>query len=351
MNKNFFHKTIPQRLSFIAIGAAILAAFILSVFSFMDLCTSACVEGHKYLLLGLKFEIIGMLFFGGLLATHLLTLRFWLFGVVTAIFLAIAFGSEVYFLYLQKYVIGSWCPICLGIAASVGIAACLYFFQFFISKNGTNNEGVIMHSLKISLPSMTLICAGFVAAMLSVSKTNTLEAAQLSLKDNIAFGTSSSPLEVYIFTDWYCPACEVVEPRLEKLSPMLQKQAKVYFIDANIHDESMNFTPYNLSFMIHNKQNYFELRRALQKIAALTKTPTDAQVQEAIKPYKQELKDLSYMDIALGSKMFSKLKEQLGVSATPMIIIVNLETKKGKRLSGKSEITEANVMSAIDSLK
>lgn len=330
---------------------AIVLALILTVLSLMELCTTACVEGHDYRLFNLKFEHAGAMVVSALLCLHLYGRRYPLFSTVAGYFLGAAVGAELYFLYLQKYIIGHWCPICLGIATSIFTAAFLYALEFFMEHQKNDNEGGIMSRIKISFPPISFILIGMIVAIFGVTKVDPLVAAQASIKDNIAFGAKTSPIEVYVFTDWFCPACEAVEPRLKEAALAIEKEAKLYFIDANIHEESINFTPYNLSFMIYNKPQYFELRYVLHQIAAKTKSPTDVQIKEAIKPFNIELKELNYMDIALGNKMFTKLKKQFGVSATPTVIVINLETKKGKKLSGKSDITETNLMKAITTLK
>lgn len=330
---------------------ALAAGFILTLLSIFEVCTSSCVEGHKYRLFHLSFEEFGLLFFVPTLISFLLSKRSRFFAWATGLMLAGALGGELYFLYVQKYLIGSWCPICLGIATSLFIAASSYAAEKFISLKNNEQQtkrGIVMKSATFSL--LTAI-VGFTAAFLGVAKIDPLEAKQESLKESIAFGNPKSPIEVYIFTDWFCAACHELEPAFKKMAPAIEREAKLFFIDANIHDDSMNFTPYNLSFMIYNKPKYFDLRGALVAISEKTDAPSDSLVQEEIAPYAVTLKELNYRDIALASKMFSKLKQQFSVSSTPTVVVLNAATKKGKRISGGSDITEENILKAIKELK
>src|ERR1700738_2273075 len=72
-------------------------------------------------------------------------------------------------------------------------------------------------------------------------------------QDAVYFGKKSSPVEVYVFSDWFCPACRRVESIIEQKAPEIAKNARLFFIDIPIHDESINYLPYNLSFMVKEK--------------------------------------------------------------------------------------------------
>ncbi|MEM1283179.1 MAG: thioredoxin domain-containing protein [Chlamydiota bacterium] len=332
-------------------GLALTGGLILTIISLMELCTSACVEGHKYRLFHLKFEHFGLVFFGVSILLHLISWKVPLFTTLNGYVIAGAVGGELSFIYLQKYIIGHWCPVCLGIATTVFIAALAYVFNAMIKAKQIDDKKTKGALMKHSAFSILTIIIGFAVALFGVTKVDPLEAKQESLKESIAFGSPTSPIEVYVFTDWFCPACHEVEPELKKLTSSAERNAKVFFIDANIHDESMNFSPYNLSFMIYNKPQYFDLRNALHNLSSTTKAPTDDVIQQKINPYGVTHKDLNYRDIALATKMFAKLKQQFKVTSTPTIVVINVDTKKGKRITGKSDITESNISKAIYDLR
>lgn len=331
-------------------GIAILSGFILTILSMAEICTSACVEGHTYRLFRLKFEHIGLIFFTVATLLHVLAMKNPQIETLNGYLLLGGVGGELSFIYVQKYLMGSWCPLCLGIAATVATAAAAYGARGALKiklRDYNKTKGTFM---KHSTFSIITIVLGFTAAFMGVTKIDPLEAKEDSLKETIAFGSVKSPVEVYVFTDWFCPACNEVEPALKAMAPEIERKAKLFFIDADIHDESMNFTPYNLSFMMYNKPQYFDLRKALHELTEQTKTPTDAQIQSSVAPYGVTHKDLNYRDIDLATKMFSKLKQQFRINSTPTVVIINVDTKKGKRIAGKADINEANVLKAIDEL-
>jgi len=264
----------------------------------------------------------------------------------------LALGSEVMFIFVQKYKIGHWCPICLSIAASLALTALMMVLNYFIDLNfilKQGQKGQFMKSIFKGSASLIFFVTGFLLAYFGVAKFDKLHAEESTIGKSIVFGTSDSKIEVYVVTDWLCPACRALEPTFEKMSPEVMKKAKLYFIDFPIHEESLNFIPFNLSFMIHNKEKYFELRNALTAISKKTSEPTEEDVQKAIKPLGVKYTQLNYADVAVGIKYFKHLVKQLGIEATPTVVVINKDNKKGKKLKG-SEITEKNVMNAIDSL-
>lgn len=197
---------------------------------------------------------------------------------------------------------------------------------------------------------IALVIFGFVFSQAGFAKYDQLQAAEKNIKESIAFGDMSSHVEVYVFTDWECPSCRKVEPILEKAAPAIMKKAKLVFVDMPIHPESTNFTPYNLSFMINDKAQYFHLRNQLTKLSLTTKTPTDEEVEAIAAKLGAKYRQLHYADIDVGIKYFKHLSDQFKVEGTPTVVVVNAEKKKGKKLVGVNEITEDNILKAIHSL-
>lgn len=335
------------------IGLALLAGFALSYISWKGLCSQACAEGHKYLMYGMTFEIFGFIFFIGALIAHFLSLKYSLLSMLTAWMVVGALGAEVEFIYLQKYQIGHWCPVCLAIAGCIAVAATAIFIgyirEFKTSWEKEEKDQIMKHLLKGLLGTFVFIF-GFLFAFFGVAKLDKLQAAENNIKQSIAFGDARSPVEVYIFTDWACPACRSIESRLEEMAPSIMKKAKVTFVDFDVHPETLNFIPYNLSFMVHNKPHYLKIRRALTDLSIQTDSPSEHQIEAMANSVGAKYQQLNYADVALGIKYYKHLINQFKIEGTPTVAIINRETKKGKKLSGTGEITEEKVMKAIDSL-
>lgn len=332
----------------------ILAGLILSIISWLEICSDECAATHLYRLYGLKLEDIGLVFFPILLILHFGSLFRPILSTLVGIMLAGALGSEVIFIYAQKVLIGHWCPVCLSIAASIAVIALAYFLGYISALKSHVNESrrsEIMFNLRKGLSTGAFILFGCLFAFFGLAKVDELQAAENSIKESLAFGNAKSGIDVYFFSDWQCPACRQVEPKLKQLMPTITKNAQLTFVDFTIHPSSLNYTPYNLSFMIHNKGKYLELRDALTTLSTETETPTDEQVEKIAQKENVRYKQLNYSDVALGIKYFKTLGTEFDIDSTPTLVIVNEKTKKGKKLYGVAEITAENITKAIDKLK
>lgn len=347
------HAPIKSRFVYYFTIVGLLLAFALSIISWMQICSKTCAAGHAYRLYGFSFETVGLIFFPLLLIMHLLSRKLELLGTLTGWALCAALGAEMMFIYVQKYKIGSWCPVCLAIAGLLAVTGVAYFYNFygnFKSILEQGNKGQLMNNVCKGFAGCIFFCIGFMMAFVGVAKFNPLHAVENSIKESIVFGNHNSPIEIFVFTDWRCPSCRSLEPTFEYLLPKVMDRTRVTFVDTPIHEETMNFTPYNVSFMINNKQNYFVLRKALTALSEDTKTPTDQQVEAIATSAGTAYRQLNYSDVALANKYFASLVKKMNVDGTPILVVVNKATKKGKKLEGSAEITEENVMNAIKTL-
>lgn len=331
---------------------ALLSTCGLAFVSYLQLCSQACAEGHTYRLFGFTFEMVGLVVFPLTTIVHLLSRKIPSLGFLTAWLLCSMLGAEIVFIYVQKYKIGSWCPICLSIAGALTVAALAYFYDYYYDFKQSLEKldrGPIMINVYKGLTGISFFFVGMLLAFSGIGKYNPLQAAENTIKESISFGDPNSNIEVYVFTDWSCPACKSIEPMLESIAPKIMKVAKLTFVDNPVHPETLNFTPYNVSFMINNKDKYFALRNALIELSDETKSPTDEQVNALTNKLGAKYKQLSYSEVALANKYFTHLIKQLDVEGTPTVVIVNKETQKGKKLPGAKKITEENIMRAIKS--
>lgn len=328
----------------------ILSGLILSIVSYLNLCSEECRAGHDYTLFSLPFGPVGIIFFSGLLIAQLFSLNNNTLKLIVSSFLAAALGAEVVLIFIQKYEIGHWCPVCLGIAASVLVASLPLLYQYFKDLR-YSSKGDNMRHLKTGLSKALIFSASLALFFVGVVKENKLEAMENSVKEQIAFGNANSTVNLYLFTDWACPACRALEPNLAKLMPAITSKARMTFVDIPVHPETLNFSPFNLSFMINNKSKYLELREALTTLSTKTSTPTDVQITKLAKEHGATFKELNYADVALGINYWKELATKFEIEATPTLVIVNPTTKKGKKLAGVEEITEENVLKAINALK
>lgn len=321
---------------------------ILTIASFLEMCSSECAEGHKWRLFGMPFELFGIAFFTAAVITHLLSSMKEKLDFLLLLMLGSAIGAEGYFIYVQKFLIGHWCPVCLSIATCIVLAFIAQTFQVLTNHQGKQEKN--MHRFWKGLSSTSAIFIGLLIAFCGTTKYDAMEAAQNSIKDSLAFGDQNSDIEVYLFTDWACPACRKLEPKLEKIIHSIDDKSKIFFIDHVIHPETLNYIPYHLSFMLKNKPQYFQLRDELTQLSKVNGAPSEQQITAIAAKEGVTYSELNYSDIALGIKYFKKLGEKFKIKGTPTMVIINTASKKGKKLAGNSEITEQNVVDAINTL-
>jgi uncharacterized membrane protein len=308
---------------------AFVAGLGMSLLSLWEMCTSACAAGLQYRIFGMHFAPIGIAFFALAGLAWLMSLK-----EPLHLFTAAALGAETYFVYLQKFVIGQWCPLCLGIFACVATLAVIF------SVDTLKNRSETMRNLGA-------LILGFFIVFFGVTKEQSVYADVVGEK-TLFFGNKSSPVDVYVFTDWFCPACRKAEAFIERKAPEVAKKARLFFIDVSVHEDSMNFLPYNLSFIVNEKAKYLKLRQKLAQLALNDKTPNDEQVEQIAKSLGTSYKQLNYAEISLGTKFFEEMTAKYGIDSTPTVVIVNPSTKKMTRLVGVKEIKKANFLALIE---
>ncbi len=323
----------------IAVGLAI------SVITATNLCTfGACTEVHKYLLFGISFTPIGIAFF--ILAGTFVTLmnRLPVASLFFNLLLAGAAGAEVNMILLQKNVIGAWCPLCLAAAVIVYMLTLSQLGRYFYSLK----EEFQMNLKSFGKPLLLFITAlvGFTLTFSGIAKEEA-SAGQL----NYYVGKQDSKLEVYFFSDWLCPFCAGVDGVMETVYPTLSKKARILFVNKIIHQESLNFVPYDLSFAANEKAKYMELRKVLFSVAQKTKNPSYDDIKAAITPLRVTYKQLSFLEVTQQMANSQKLAEQFKIASTPSLVIRNNKTNKMRTLIGNNQITQANILKTVKELE
>gem|GEM_PF-313901 len=325
------------------------AAWILSVISWLGICSDGCEESHLYRLFGIPLSPLGVGFFTLCGLAFLTRNRIRFSGFLIPVLLSGALGSEFVLIWFQKYVIGRWCPLCVGIAFSVVTACVLFALERLPGVAVRIRGGERNLEMKRLAGKTALILLAFLAGMgmttMGLKKPDAF-AAGLSAQ-SLAFGNAESSTEVYIITDWFCPACRAAEPEILKGARKAMRQAKVIFVDYPVHRETFNFIPYNLSFIVREKPKYLEIREALATLARKTKEPTPEDVQAAVSPLGVKYVPLNYADVLAGMQEFSTLVKKFKVPGTPSVVVQDSSTGKTKTLYGILEITSDNILKAV----
>ncbi|NMC72751.1 MAG: hypothetical protein GYA56_00035 [Geobacteraceae bacterium] len=329
-------RTAPTSLLMLLVAASGLG---LSVASTMHLCSDACSETAQYTLFGLDFGLFGILFFLALAAVVLLRRRIPAIDVLCPLMLLGSAGAEAHFIWIQKYVIGAWCPLCLAIAGTVFTGVILVVIEQI---RAPQPPGGTMKNLLLRITLFLAVFAlGLGVSVAGVSSENPSGAIDPYL------GKSGSPVTVYFISDWFCPGCRKAEPAIERIYGDVARKARVAFIDYPIHPETNNFTPYNLQFLTHEKGKYLKLRRALADLSLKTPTPSREDVQAAIAPLGVTLRQINYADVSYGMQFNLTVYRGFGVKSTPSVVVHNVKTKKTRILEGSGNITRDSVRKAL----
>lgn len=312
---------------------ATIAGLVLSIMDLLEICTDACSETAKFTIFSFNFGWFGLAFFTTVLASLAVRCRFSVAGLLMSLLLFGAAGAELHFIWLQKYEIGKWCPICLTIAATVYLGCGVLLYE-------TLRSETVKNKFKRIAVMVAALVVGTITATFGVVRES-----QAAL--DFFLGKAKSPVTVYFISDWFCPVCQKVEPRIEQIYAHVAKEARIAFIDYPIHAETNNFTPYNLQFLAFEKEKYPKLRAALAELAKKTKTPTPEQVQAAVTPHGVTLRQMNYADILYGLQANLTTYRGFGVTATPSVVIANAKTKKHKVLLGDRQITLPAIQTAL----
>lgn len=321
----------------IIVWLATFVGFVLSIVSLFKICSS-CSATAQYRVFGMDFGWFGISYFAALTIIIVLRRRWDWCDWPASVLLFASAGAEIRLIWIQKYEIGQWCPICLSIAAAVFVA-CVgitwYFFQNYTAK------GASMPKLIYIVLVTICFLMGLGGSILGVKK----EAGASEL--DLYLGKASSSTTVYFVSDWFCPICRKIEPAIEKMYPELAKSVRISFVDLPIHKETLNFTPYNLQFISFEKPKYIRLRKALSELSLKTKNPTEMEVQTAVAPLGVKLRQVSYADTLYGMQSNLTVYRGYAVNATPSVVVTNSKTKRTKILVGDNQISEKGVKAAI----
>jgi hypothetical protein len=330
-------------------GCALTASLSLSIPQVAALCFDSCAEAHDWTLFGTELSWIGVGFFAFcLLLLFLKRFTYAEFGLHTL--LAGACGAEIAFLYVQGVIIGKWCPVCVAIAFLVYVAAISLVVSGLVEGFRGNPGGKIMRKQtgKGAL-FLAVALAGWCVALAGLENPRQAEASTAGMM--LEMGNRDSHIEVYVFSDVFCPACRRAEPELEKVYPEISDSCKVVFVDFPLYKESMNFSPYALSFAVHEKPRYMEARKALVSLATQTRTPTPEDVQRAVSPIGITYRPLDYSDVVMLLRHCSELAGSMEVDRTPTMVILNRKTNVTKKLVGTGELTRDNILSEISRIR
>jgi len=131
------------------------------------------------------------------------------------------------------------------------------------------------------------------------------------------------PREVLIFSDYFCPPCRVLEPKLEPVLDALYKQGnvKIRFVDTPMHKETPLFAKFYL-YAAKATPDYRSAVRARQVLFALAGKENvfwmDERIEEA---FRKEKVAYTPFDFRTAQPELNRLIREHRVDSTPTCVI------------------------------
>ncbi len=324
-------------ISWIALGVAFSGA----ILSTLDICTGGCNIAHQYRIFGLPFAIFGIAFMTSLIIMHWLSLREKT-GPINALYtmaLFSAVGAEMKFIHVQKYEIGAWCPICICIAIAVCVLATLQLVKggFHMRIKST----LLRNFAKTSALTLAAVI-GFAVSVIGIQAP-----VMAAPAPDAWFGKKSSPVTVYIASDWYCSHCRIAEPQIESALQELGKTAKYTFIDYPLTRASFSIMPYHIGLLEGDKKRYLAGRQALLALTARGGIPNTEQVKIAFAKKGIILRTPEMPEQIRYAQEFGSTIKEHGIRLTPTVVVVNKKTGKKQIIEGSQDITRTNILAAV----
>lgn len=141
---------------------AVLTGWLVSIFSVIEeMClASACSDAASFTIFGFNMGFFGIAYFSLILLLVWLRKKVELAGwaLTAAVFAGI--GSEFRLLWIQKNIIGSWCPLCVTICCALFVAATLLTVEKVQEPGRKNFVGWLSLSLIMSAAGLAIATVG-----------------------------------------------------------------------------------------------------------------------------------------------------------------------------------------------
>lgn len=135
------------------------------------------------------------------------------------------------------------------------------------------------------------------------------------------FSFGSGTTEVFIFTDYFCPPCQAVEPYLEKaLTELVQAGAKVTFVDKPLDARTPLYSRYFL-YAANTAESFAELLRIRRTIFDIARTRAVESESELLRLLKESGIRLKLLDVQPVFAKWQDLIERFEVRGTPTCVV------------------------------
>jgi protein-disulfide isomerase len=136
------------------------------------------------------------------------------------------------------------------------------------------------------------------------------------------YSRGAGPTEVMIFTDYFCPPCQAVEPYLETaLTDLYRSGVKVTFVDKPINARTPLYSRYFLyaARAAPDFEEVLHIRRAIFQIAGTQPVDTES---ELLRRLKENDIRLGLFDVQPVFEQWAELIGRFGVRSTPTCVVI-----------------------------
>ena len=148
---------------------AVTVGWLVSIFTVIqEMClATACSDAASFTLFGFNMGLSGIAYFSLILIVLWLRKRDYRLDWAFSVLIFSGIGAEIRLLWIQKYVIGSWCPLCVTICGSLFLAALLLIVEK-VRGTGGESQGGVKNLLAWVVLALTMIAVGLAVATLGV---------------------------------------------------------------------------------------------------------------------------------------------------------------------------------------
>jgi hypothetical protein len=280
-----------------------------------------CDDSCRYLkgsIWGIDLKYLGLVFLAALF-----TLNIFKKNNLFIALISLGIGGEI-FLIGYQVVNATYCPYCLAFGT-------ILILMFILNFDRT----------KFSLIALCLLL-GLVFFLFFFTGSLT----PVYAEDSLMTSFGSGPVEVRMYTDYFCAPCRAAEPEIESLlSKLMAKNAiRLTFIDTPMHKDTPLYAKYFLFILNGNKRSYSKAHTA--RSALFEAASQNIQTNTALEAFLLK-KNLTFkpFDVVPIFKTFEKYIREDNIHATPSSVITGMGINKHP-INGPNIIKELKAIMA-----
>ena len=157
-----------RRTMSILLWISLSTGWLVSIFSVIEeLClATACSDAASFTLFGIGMGWFGIAYFSLVLLVLRLRHKACLFNWALAAMVFSGIGAEFRLLWIQKYIIGGWCPLCVTICCALFFAAAVLLIEKV--RDAGSGEGRVKSLLGWLAFVTTMIAIGLAVAVVGI---------------------------------------------------------------------------------------------------------------------------------------------------------------------------------------